>query len=351
MFIRGLLLVIALISSGLLATENSRSAPTIDELIEIKTIRSVRISPDGKWIAYATNEADFDQDIYVTQLWLVDTKTHESFQLTRNKKSSTNPKWSPDGRWLAFTSSRDDKSQIYIISPMGGEAIQVTDSKGGINNYAWSHDSQRIAYLAPASEDEQLKEREKHVGDFFVVRKEYRHAHIWVLDIAKAKQDPIPGQQITKSDDYHVRDLAWSYDGTRLAFSATVNPDRINFHTADLFVYSFEDSSAKKIVSSAGPDWNPKWSPDDRQILFATYSGKELFYAFNSNFAIMPADGPQRLLTGPFDEVPRFVDWQKSGIYFSSLQKTNSHLFHLDPKTGETKRISLRTISWLPRFH
>ena len=219
--------------------------------------------------------------------------------------------------------------------------MQLTNSESGVSNYEWSRDGKKIAFTAAETEDKMLKDRKEHVGDYFVVRKEYKYSHIWLFDVAEALEKPQRGSQITKGHDYSVGSFSWSRDGTRIAFSATVDPDRIRFHTADIFVYNLEDSSVNKIVSMAGPDWGPRWSPDDSQILFASYFGKELFYGLNSNLALVSATGgTPKSLTDQFDENPRFVDWNRTGIYFWAYQKTNSHLFQLDPKSGNIERVT-----------
>src|SRR5262249_54839911 len=121
---RRTLLLLALLTSLVWAADSKR-APTIDDLLNVKSVSSVRISPDGKWIAYSVGTTDFKQDAFVTQLWLFDTAGGRSFQLTRGEKSANDPQWSPDSQWLAFTSNRvGDKNQIFAIQPNGGEAIQ-----------------------------------------------------------------------------------------------------------------------------------------------------------------------------------------------------------------------------------
>ena len=98
-----------------------RRVPTIDDLLNLKTIGSPQISPDGARVVYTQTEADFAQDAFVTQVWMVDVKSGQPTQLTRGQKSSAAPQWSPDGKWIAFTSSRaDDKNQLFVISPSGG---------------------------------------------------------------------------------------------------------------------------------------------------------------------------------------------------------------------------------------
>src|SRR5712664_506957 len=92
---------------------DARRVPTIDDLLTIKSVGGTQISPDGKWVAYTVGYGDFKQDAFINQIWLAQTESGQSFQLTRGDRSSTNPRWSPDGHWLAFLSNRqEDKNQI-----------------------------------------------------------------------------------------------------------------------------------------------------------------------------------------------------------------------------------------------
>jgi len=315
--------------------------PDIEDLIGLEAIGEARISPDGEWIAYTVTAADFDEDAYVSQIWLVDLSGNR-FPLTRGVQSSTRPRWSPDGKWLAFVSSRhEDVAQIFAIRPGGGEAIRLTDSEAGVTNYVWSPDGGRIAYIVTEPETDELKSREKHMGGFQVVRREYSYRHLWTLDVSEALDEPSAGEQHTRGEDFSVRDLSFSPDGEKIALSATINPDLIQGGTADIYVVTLSDNSVKKIVSQAGPDSSPLWSPDGSRIVFSASMGREPFYALNNELAVVSAGGGDiRVLTEDFDERPRLVEWNHDGIYFSAFQKTARHLFRINPSTAEIARIT-----------
>ena len=196
----------------------------------------MQISPDGKWVVYGVTEADFEQDAFVTQLWAVPTSGGTPVQLTRGPKSSGGAQWSPDSQWIGFTSARvGDKNQIFAIRPDGGEAVQLTKSETAVNGFEWSADGARIAYLAADAESKERKARKDRMGDFEVVRGEYVFTHIWTFDVAEALKAPVAGTQRTKGTTFNVGSLAWSPDGTRLAFHATKNPDLVQGHTADVY--------------------------------------------------------------------------------------------------------------------
>ena len=327
---------------GLAAEAADGKVPTLDDLIALPSAGGVQISPDGRWVAYSVNQADMKQDAYVSHIWLAPTGGGEPRQLTRGDKSCGGQRWSPDGSWLAFTSSRvGDKNQVFVIRPDGGEAVQLTRSETGVGSFAWSRDGRRIAFSASEAEPKYLKDRKEHMGDFEVVRREYRHMHLWTIPVADALEKPAPGKQRTRGTDFSVSSFSWSPDGSKIAFSATVNPDLIQGTTSDIYVLDTGDDKVKKIVSQPGPDSGPQWSPDGKQIVFSSAMGVSQYFARNSRLAIVPVEGgTPRSISEGFDENPGFVEWAGDGIYFSALQKTSSHLFLLDPATGAFRRLS-----------
>src|SRR3989442_2812969 len=319
-----------------------RRVPTIDDLLTVKSAGGAQISPDGKWIAYTVNSGDFKQDAFITQIWLVASDSGKSLQLTRGEKSSTTPKWSPDGQWLGFLSNRvEDKNQIFLINPLGGEAQQLTKSETAINNFTWSEDGKTIAYTASEPPPQPLKDRKEYFGDYDVVREGYSYVHLWTFDVAEAMKTAVVGKQRTKKKDFSVDSFSWSADGSTIVFSATVNPDLIQGATSDIYLLKLSDDSVKKVVDQPGPDNNPRFSPDDKQIVFSSAMGNALYFASNSRLAVVSVEGgPPRSITDSFDESPGLIEWKAEGIYFVAQQKTPSHLFRVDPASGKITRIS-----------
>ncbi len=319
-----------------------RRVPTVDDLLNVKTAGGAQISPDGKYVAYTINETDWKQDAFVSQLWLANVATGKTLQLTRGEKSSGNPQWSPDGSWLAFTSNRiGDKNQIFVISPDGGEAMQLTKAENSVGGYSWSLDGKTIAFTSSDTDQKAAKERQDHLGGFEVVRKEYSYNHLWTLDVAEALKAPLAGTQRTKGKDFTVGGFNWSPDGSKIAFSATINSDLINGGTSDVYLLTLADNSVKKLVTQPGPDNNPNFSPDGKWIVFSSAMGNPKFFHSNSRLALVSVDGgTPRSITDGFDEQPQFVEWNADGIYFGGMQKTATHLFRLDPATGKFTRVS-----------
>ena len=91
-----------------------------------------------------------------------------------------------------------------------------------------------------------------------------RYSHLWTVDVDEALRRPQPGSRRTSGKDFTVGGFDWSPDGTKIAFSATINPDLINGRTSDIYVLDLADDQVKKIVDQPGADSAPLWSPDGR---------------------------------------------------------------------------------------
>jgi len=60
-----------------------------------------------------------------------------------------NPAWSPDGKWIAYSSDETGEYELYITQSDGrGETKKLTNRRGGfIEEIVWSPDSEKIAFF------------------------------------------------------------------------------------------------------------------------------------------------------------------------------------------------------------
>jgi len=324
--------------------------PTIDDLLNLHTLGTPCLSPDGRWVAYTVTGADWTADAFVPQIWLVDTATGKRRQMTTHAKGATDPRWSPKGDWLAFSSTREDnRAQLFAIRPDGGEAVRLTKTETAVTAYAWSRDGAQIVFTATDDAAKLHKARVDKYAAFEQVRRDHVHVHLHTLEVAAALVAPQAGRRRTEGRDFSVGGFDWSPDGRRIAFSATLTPELARGDTADLYVVTIAVDAAdsvgkdevQKILAQPGPDTSPPFSPDGTQIAFTSAMGQTRYCARNQRIAVVSASGGMpRSLTDAFDENPGLLAWNETGLWFAASQQTASHLFRLDPVTGAVRRTS-----------
>jgi len=321
--------------------------PTLEQSLSAQSVSSAQISPDGRFVAYLVTQADWEENDFVSQIWIASTSTGETYQLTSAKKSSSAPQWSADSKHLAFLSERETKRQIYVISPTGGEAKQITSEENGVTGFEWRpapSNELAVAYTSTGPDPKPMKDRKEKYGDFQIIDGDYRMVNLWLLKLPAdipASPKALKPQALTSGDQFSVASFSWSPDGSRIAFSATRDPDLGSQDTAQIYVLDTADLHVKKLVEGGGPNNNPQWSPDGKQVAYVTANGQPNFFYANRFIASVSADGgTPEVLTAQFDEDPNLIDWGPDGLYFSGRQKTNAHIFRLDPATRAIKRLT-----------
>jgi dipeptidyl aminopeptidase/acylaminoacyl peptidase len=124
----------------------------VTDLLEIKNVGNISISPDGKRVAYTvtsviTDEKNAGEYRFQSQIWLTQTSPpFAKLQFTTSEEGAGQPAWSPDGNKIAFTRGVDGSSQIFVASLSGGEPVQLTRMANGASNPVWSPDGKLIAF-------------------------------------------------------------------------------------------------------------------------------------------------------------------------------------------------------------
>lgn len=67
-------------------------------------------SPDSRYLAYALDDLDFNEEIYIHPV----DQSREPVNVTQHPRGDGSPVWSPDGRKLGFVSDRSDDTDVWF---------------------------------------------------------------------------------------------------------------------------------------------------------------------------------------------------------------------------------------------
>ncbi|MER7503177.1 S9 family peptidase [Nonomuraea pusilla] len=190
----------------------------LDDLYRLAVPSDPRLRPDGGAVAYTLTTVSRDSDENVTEIWLAVPGAEP-----RRLAAGSAPRWSPDGRTLAFLRPVEGRPQIHLLPMDGGEPRPLTRAPLGAGAAVWSPDGGRVAYAAPHGDPDPsapvvadtLEFKADGVGLLRGLT-----THLFVTDVATGET-----AQVTEGG-FHAGEPAWSPDGKRLAFTASMAPDR-----------------------------------------------------------------------------------------------------------------------------
>jgi eukaryotic-like serine/threonine-protein kinase len=100
-------------------------------------------SRDGRHVVFMLNGGTTQNDI-----WLFETGSRQMRPLIASPFAEGWGRISPDGQWIAYASNESQQPEIYVQSfPAGGVKLQVSTSGGG--QPQWRSDGRELFYIAP----------------------------------------------------------------------------------------------------------------------------------------------------------------------------------------------------------
>ena len=312
--------------------------------MEMESIGSPNISPDGKHIIFTRGWIDKKNDRSRSNLWIVDIEGKRVRELTHGNWRDFSPVWSPDGKKIAFLSDRDETTQIHVMWLDTREVAQLTHLTRSPESLRWSPSGKKLAFTLFIPDDKPtlpVKLPKKPEGakwaepavivDRLSWRRDGRgyspkgYTHIFVID---AELGGTP-RQIT-SGDYSHSDPQWSQDGKKIYFSAIRKPDA-EYLQDDSEIYSvgLNTLEIKTLTDRKGPDREPRISPDGKWIAYAGYDDKN-YTSHISNLYLMDIEGvKKRTLAVDLHNSPSSITWAPdgSGLYYLMRERGVSVLY------------------------
>jgi dipeptidyl aminopeptidase/acylaminoacyl peptidase len=364
------------------AQDNSQAKRpfTFEDMMKLKRVGEPEVSPDGKWVIFSVVDVDLEANTKTPHIWIVplagtDEKSgvpHVSPNLrdvgTTERilipdQDGDRPRWAPDGKRFAFLSTKNGASQVWVADFDGMGSVTGTHRLTTIATEAggelWSPDGRNILFVSDvypecagetAAEaqcnERTLKDAERSkvkalIFDHLLYRhwnayKEGKRTHIFVIPVPDSNS--IPPEQ-------------GAYNGPPRPLPRDLTPG---------------DYDAP--VFSLGGQDNYAFSPDGKEICYASNHDKNPAASTNNDLWVVPLSGAAGASPAEVEAQTRNITadnpasdstplYSPDGRYIAyraqqrpGYESDRFRLMLYDRKTGQKKNLTENLDGWVGTF-
>ncbi|HEX6933856.1 MAG TPA: prolyl oligopeptidase family serine peptidase, partial [Streptosporangiaceae bacterium] len=350
----------------------------LTEYVATPAVTSLRLSPDGSWLAAAVQTIGPEPSKFGTSIWRIDPLGGEAARFTRSAEGESAPEFLPDGS-LLFVSKRQEpgkkdgqddpaKPGLWLLPPGGGEARRIAAPPGGVAGVATARSAQRFlaaaaAFAGTAGADEDAARRKARAdAGVNAILHESGRIRFWDHDLgpdslrlhaghaaALAGADDVAGElrDVTQDCGRALDEQAFclSPDGTTAVTGWQV-PEPSGEYRDELVVIDVETGKRRTLLGASGTDFGaPAVSADGAHVVAIRSEHDSYARPGDVTLVIVPLDSENteaRDLLAGFDRRPLAAVWAPDGqsVYFTADDNGRGPIFAVRPGTGEVSRIT-----------
>lgn len=316
-------------------------------LYGLARISDAKLSPDGTKILYGVTFISVEQNKGNRELFTMDIDGSNKKQITQTPQSEQNAIWINQGKEIAFLSD----AQLWIMNPDGTNRRQASQVKNGINGFLLSPDESKLLFFSDIKYGNRAsdlypdlpKATGRIVNDLM-----YKHWDEWVETIPHPFIAPFDGQtagdavDIMEGEPYEcpmkpyggVESFAWSPDGKQIAYASRKKTGlEYSISTnSDIYIYNVETKETRNLSEGMmGYDTYPAFSPDGKYIAWISQERDGYESDKQRLFIADLSTNEKQDLTSAFDYNAESIRWtpDSRGIYFICPKEGLMHIWQI----------------------
>jgi TolB protein len=261
----------------------------------------VSVDPTGKWMVFTSTRDSDHPNIYLQHV-----DGLAVIELTNDEADYAFPTFSPDGKQIAFCSTRAGNWDIYTMDTDGKNIVQITSDPMVHMHPSFSPDGSKLVYCCLGGKSGQwelwvadLQTGEKRMIGFglfpswspdkSVDRITFQRARqrgsrwfsLWTLDLVEGEARRIT--EVTASSNAAIVCPSWSPDGKQIAFATIAEPNNSAggkpLGQQDIWTINCDGSNRSRVTDGIGLNLAPCWGLDSRIFFISDRGGAECVWS------------------------------------------------------------------------